>query len=494
MYLATKFRKQFRSLAILAALGSVLAGQVAAQTFRMLHSFASNEGNRPTAGLVISSNRLYGTTSLVGWPEEVGVGTVFALNTDGTEFTNLHVFNSLVPGEGFEPHAGLSLSGDTLYGTTYWGGTGSAGTLFSLKTDGSDYATLYSFTPLKVTKSPPVRVLGNPDGASPAAAVLLNGDSLYGTTSAGGSAVYGTVFGIKGDGTGFKNLHDFGDDGGFEVNNLVVSGHTLFGVGVSSLFALNTDGTGFRNLLSFDVSGIPQAFYGSDATMGVSTIVAAGNTVYAASGGGGSFGVGAVFAINTDGTGIRTLYSFRAGNTNSSGVYTNTDGLGPTALIVAGKTLYGAMASGGTGGSGTVYQLNDDGTDFTVLYNFTPVSDAYRTNSDGASPGGLVLAGSTLYGTAATGGLFSIEGDRGHYGSCGTLFSLSVQPQLVIATAGPNLVLSWPTNFTGYNLQSTTDLGSPAWTTVPLARSVVNGQYIVTNVISGGQQFFRLSQ
>jgi hypothetical protein len=62
------------------------------------------------------------------------------------------------------------------------------------------------------------------------------------------------------------------------------------------------------------------------------------------------------------------------------------------------------------------------------------------------------------------------------------------------------VILSWPTNYagfdyTGYTLQSTTNLGSAAaWTINSPAPIVVNGGNVVTNAITGTQQFFRLIQ
>lgn len=66
--------------------------------------------------------------------------------------------------------------------------------------------------------------------------------------------------------------------------------------------------------------------------------------------------------------------------------------------------------------------------------------------------------------------------------------------QLTILLDGGNLILKWPTNFPGYALKSTSDLGSPVWMINSTAPVVVNGQNTVTNPISGTQQFFRLSQ
>jgi hypothetical protein len=67
-------------------------------------------------------------------------------------------------------------------------------------------------------------------------------------------------------------------------------------------------------------------------------------------------------------------------------------------------------------------------------------------------------------------------------------------PQLSLFSNASDAILAWPTNATGFSLQSTTNLGSPVWITNSSAPVVVNGQNTVTNPISGSQQFFRLSQ
>jgi hypothetical protein len=56
------------------------------------------------------------------------------------------------------------------------------------------------------------------------------------------------------------------------------------------------------------------------------------------------------------------------------------------------------------------------------------------------------------------------------------------------------LVLAWPTNNAGITLQSTTNLFAPTvWADVSTPPVIVNGQYTVSNIISGAQQFFRLA-
>ena len=48
-----------------------------------------NDGGGPDAGLVLSGNTLYGTAAR---RRQSGNGTVFAINTDGSGFTNLYNF------------------------------------------------------------------------------------------------------------------------------------------------------------------------------------------------------------------------------------------------------------------------------------------------------------------------------------------------------------------------------------------------------------------
>ena len=66
---------------------------------------------------------------------------------------------------------------------------------------------------------------------------------------------------------------------------------------------------------------------------------------------------------------------------------------------------------------------------------------------------------------------------------------------LTIIRSAANVILLWPTNATGFTLQSTTNLVSTAvWTAVVPGPIAVNGNNTVTNPISGTQQFYRLSQ
>jgi len=282
---------------------------------------------------------------------------------------------------------------------------------------------------------------------------------------------------------------------------LLLSGNTLYGVtgyggcgGNGTVFALSTNGMGFTTLYSFTGppwNGSPSPITNTDGAHPEAGLVLSGSTLYGTAEYGSSSGNGTVFAVNTDGTGFTNLYSFTA--LFGPHPQTNSDGACPSAgsgLFLSGNTLYGTAENGGSSGNGTVFAVNTDGTGFTTLYNFTATSITpfgVYTNSDGANPAaGLILSGNTLYGTAQYGGSSSV----------GTVFSLSlpVPPKLTIIRSGANVILTWPTNATGFTLLTTTNLVSPVWITNSPLPVIVNGQNIVTNAISGTQKFYRLSQ
>src|SRR6185503_15792040 len=137
-----KAKNLFFIPALIAVLNLTPAGPVTAQTFMTLHNFSGSDGANPYAGLITNSsaNTLYGTAAYGGSGE---VGTVFAVNTDGSGFTTLHDFDYV--NDRANPYAGLILSGNTLYGTASEGGNFDEGTVFSVNTGGTGFTTLHSF-------------------------------------------------------------------------------------------------------------------------------------------------------------------------------------------------------------------------------------------------------------------------------------------------------------------------------------------------------------
>jgi uncharacterized repeat protein (TIGR03803 family) len=231
-------------------------------SFSVLHQFTNDMGGAwPEAAVICFGNRLYGTTPSGG----SGVGVLFALNSDGTGFTVLKTF--IGGTDGSAPYAGLIASEETLYGAVAYSGAGLRGGVFAINTNGTGYHLLHSFA---TTYGP---LSTNADGATPEAALVLSGDTLYGVARYGGYFGAGTVFSVKTNGTTFTTLHHFPElPGPFEANSqganpessLVVAGDTLYGVAVAggnlgngTVFKLKTDGTGFEVLRHFDGTDIP---------------------------------------------------------------------------------------------------------------------------------------------------------------------------------------------------------------------------------------------
>ncbi len=69
-----------------------------------------------------------------------------------------------------------------------------------------------------------------------------------------------------------------------------------------------------------------------------------------------------------------------------------------------------------------------------------------------------------------------------------------VIPRLTLTTSGGNVLLSWPTNFTGYTLTASPSLSAPTTFTNVSTGTVVGTQYVVTNPPSGTSLFYRLKR
>jgi uncharacterized repeat protein (TIGR03803 family) len=472
------------ALALAASL-SLVTFRSPAQMFSALHSFTAlsngtnSDGTAPYATLVLSGNRLYGTTSSGGANSN---GTVFAVNADGTGFTNLHTFTARTGllhtnADGAQCFGGVVLSGNTLYGTTGGGGSVNRGTIFAVNTDGSGFTNLHNFN-------------GNSEGSATIAKLVLSSNTLYGASQSGGSNGFGNIFEINIDGTGYASLHAFptlsgstNTEGGQPLAGMIVSENTLFGTTVSggfggkgTVFRINADGTGFTNLHNFTalVSGT-----NSDGAQPFGGLALGSNVLFGATFYGGTSSNGALFRMNTDGSGFTNFHSFTA---LSNG--TNSDGANPyESMFLSGNTLYGTASAGGSGSNGTVFVVNTDGSGFKTLYNFTPMLNG--TNSDGTAPVSGVLWSNVLYGLAHAGG----------NASNGTVFSLFIPPPLAMSVSGVNVILSWPTNADGFSLQFSTNLAIPtAWSAVPTTPTNINGLNVETNSRTDQQIFYRLAR
>ena len=473
---------------------------VSAQTLTVLHTFTNSpDGAGPYigGGMVLSGNTLFGTTQSGG---SFSYGTVFSVNTDGSGYTILHNFTG--GSGGSTPPSGLVLSSNMLFGTTLIGGTNGTGIIFSINTNGSNFTVLHNFgaaTSL-VTPIQPSTITTNVDGACPYGELLSLGNTLYGTTCLGGTNASGTVFSLSMDGTGFNVLHSFAvngnavtnfpyshntnADGFYSTAGLVSQNDTLFGttsVGGTNqsgvVFAINTNGSNFTILHTFSSRLNP--FFTNYDGEGPSGLVLSGTNLYGITAGGGIYSAGTIFVLSTDGTTFTRLHSF----------FASKDGAPALAMLVRlGNKLYGTTSQNGSSGNGTIFSLNTDGSDFNVLYTFTPTTN--NTNTDGAyTTSSLVLSGNTLYGTPQEGGAL---GD-------GSVFALQLPVTVSGISFNQDSTVSLDfegTPFLNYLVQATTDLIPPIlWETISTNLAGADGswQFTDTNATSFPSRFYRSS-
>lgn len=313
--------------------------------FAVLHSFAwSPDGADPYGTLTQASDgALYGTTQFGGTNNN---GSVFKISTNGTAYQDLYSFTNTP--DGATPYGGLVQGGDgALYGTTAWGGTNNAGTVFKINTDGSGYTVLHSFTNTSFD-GPPL------DGGNPYTGLMLGMDgALYGVTSQGGTNLLGTVFRINTNGTGYAVLHHFsGYSDGMSPQAALTQGSdgTLYGTtivggtnGCGTLFKLSANGGGFAVLHAFPISSDGAYPHGG-------LLLASDGALYGTTMSGGQTSAGTVFKVNTDGSGYSVLYNFTR---------TNGDGAQSWASLTEANAgmFYGTTLNGGTNGFGTLFRL-----------------------------------------------------------------------------------------------------------------------------------------
>jgi uncharacterized repeat protein (TIGR03803 family) len=291
---------------------------------------------------------------------------------DSFSFKKLFDFQSATSGSS---PTQLLKSGDILYGITSYGGPGSNGILYKIKTDGSEFAAfgLVFYKPHSLTLSDSV---------------------LYGSSNA---TYYedSYLYRVNVNGTGYRKIYVFGDDDAPRYE-IMYAGGMIYGVkygywnGTSYLFKIRPDGTGFNKFGSVGDNPYGKLIFSEDYLYGTTD---------------GPFGfdatlLGTVYKIKTDGTGFVELHRF-------TDVSTGDSQLAP--VILVGSTLYGATLYGGLYGSGLIFRINTDGTDFEILHNFT--------SEDGSSVWSkLVSSGNVIYGAAYYGGIYSY----------GTLFKMNL--------------------------------------------------------------------
>jgi uncharacterized repeat protein (TIGR03803 family) len=313
-------------------------------TLTVIYDFTgAADGGFPVSPLTLSTDGTFHGTS---YP-----GVAFKVTTKGV-LSVLHT----IPTTSYGPL--LQASDGNYYGTTEFGGTFSAGTVYKIV--GTKVTTLYNFD--------------GPHGSFPIGGLVQGADGyLYGTTTAGGGTNAGVIFKISTTGVlsvvvSFDNVHT---SGGYQAYAGLIAGNdgNLYGAtiwggqfGDGVIFKLTTTGA-YSVLYSFQSVGTDGAY---------ATPIQHTN--------------GALFGLTK-----------RGGTLSNGGIYSLNDGITPFVSLVAtlgpvGKKV-GILGQGFSGAS-------------SVTFNGTPASfkvtsDTYMTATVPSGETGIVTV------TTSSGTLFS---------------------------------------------------------------------------------------
>lgn len=267
--------------------------------------------------------------------------------------------------------------------------------------------------------------------------------NIYGTTVLGGDFGSGTVFKLRQTPTGWvrRVLHSFtsGADGGEPYKGVTLDREgNLYGTAVSGgsgsceggcgvVYKLtNSNGTWTQTVIHAFTGGADGSGPGARVT------VDRDGNIYGMAPTGGTYGLGTIYRIHQDQNGawrFKVIHAFTGGADGSTG--------SAGRMILRHGHLYGAATTGGTYGSGVVFELRPAGGgewNFRTIYSF-------RGQPDGVFPYGALLFDSlgNIYGTTYYGGANGI----------GSVYQLS-----------PQAVGEWNESVL-YSFQEGTDGNSP---------------------------------
>lgn len=116
-------------------------------------------------------------------------------------------------------------------------------------------------------------------------------------------------------------------------------------------------------------------------------------------------GSGTIFRIRQDGTEFTTLHVLAAATDTTNHI--NAEGMYPKTALIEGEDgyLYGTTSEGGQFGTGTIFRIAKSGGGFQSLHQFAAL-DSSSYNTEGAYPAGklLIAADGRLYGVTSAGG------------------------------------------------------------------------------------------
>jgi uncharacterized repeat protein (TIGR03803 family) len=419
---------------VLLASSLVLICSSAAQTVTNILNFNGTDGQRPTRTTPAQGRdgRLYGTTYYGG---TYGAGTIWAVETSGSA----SVFYSFDGVTATTPQSGLTLATDgNLYGVA---GSPSGDVLYRVTPAGA-LSVLHTF--------------GKTDGCYPASPPIEASDgNLYGTTmGCGRSTLYRyTPAGV------FTTIQTFvtatqGKDS--FASPMQASDGSLWGT--NGWGGTDQCGAVFKTALSGTVLQALLMDCTDQRHPSSPLIQAADGNIYGTSSGGGKDGAGSVFELNANGA-LSTVYEFQSGSDleDPVNIMQATDG-----------SFYGTAYGSGTDRDGGIYKIDGSGN-YSVIYDFTTGSPHIVEVSTGL----MQHTTGEFYGASGAGGIYRR----------GSVFSLDMGLGPFIGFVRPTGTTGSVAQILGQGLTGTTNVTFNG--VVATSFSVVSDTYMTAVVPTG---------
>jgi len=307
--------------------------------------------------------------------------------TPSGDVTKLWSFGNITH-DGLKPNSGLTLGTDgNFYGTTPAGGSTGYGTIFRI-TPGGSYTVVHSF-------------VGTTEGTSANTPPIQGFDgSFYGTTGDGVN-MFGTFYKMTPAGV-VTVLYKFPSNNRYPRGIVLGTDGNFYGTTVGTSTGL---GTVFKMTPQGKIT-ILHTFNGSDGATPIGQLIQANDgNFYGTTDKGGTGAQGVVYKITPSGV-FTVLHNFA----------NDSHGMDPLAGLVQatdGK-FYGTLSTNPGVSSGLLYQITSTG-EYTILHEYT------RQSNDGGSPQTAMIqhTGGTLFGDTYNGG-------TGAFCACGVLYSLDM--------------------------------------------------------------------
>jgi uncharacterized repeat protein (TIGR03803 family) len=332
--------------------GGTVFSLAAAGKFTLLHTFVpgtnKNYSNGNLPGLLTQGpdGKVYGTTLYGGnhgCNGYCGYGVLYRVNKNGSGFQILHKFCSQTNcADGSESVSGLKLGTDgNLYGTTSYGGTNNAGTIFRVTPSSGAYEVVLNFD-YSTTGEDPSGLIVASDGTFYGQSFGTPGQLLFHYTEATG--VLTTVA------VDFPLVNGLPSSGGASIigpNGNLYGIYGVYGESGAGLFEVEVDGSNlqlFPFYNTIDGGGTPQSMIlASDGNFWVADY-------------NGSSGYGDIISLSpTDGTLLQTFAPFSS--TAAVGAYP-AEVIQTSNGLLWGSTYQYGTASKGHFADGTVFSFD----------------------------------------------------------------------------------------------------------------------------------------